>query len=191
MCCEVGSDVNAFIKELAIRRVEHRFEIHYNESQHLAEGKEVGRLRQQLSFCFTEARTCIPHASSSLQTRSGARGHTADPFGRLGVSAHANCIKAIAGSEVREGANGVGGMIGVGGGNGNGNGVWGGNRDENDDEDEDGAGTGTRVEASERTQDGNGDGSRDENESSSGDGNGDENGDGNIRCVDITGGYRK
>ena len=138
MCGEVGSDVDVFIKELAIRRVEHRFEIHSNESQHLAEGKEVGPLRQQLSFCFTEARTCIPHALSSLQTRSDTCGHTADPFGRLGVSVHAHCTKGATGSEGREGANGVGGRIGVGGGNGNGNGV--------------GAGTGTRTVMGTRTE---------------------------------------
>ena len=45
-CGEVGSDVHALIKELAIRRVEHRLETHSNESQHLAEGTEVARLRR-------------------------------------------------------------------------------------------------------------------------------------------------
>ena len=43
-CGEVGSDVHALIKELAIRRVEHKSETHSNESQHLAEGTEVARL---------------------------------------------------------------------------------------------------------------------------------------------------
>ena len=43
-CGEVGSDVHAFIKELAISRVQHRSETHSNESQHLAEGTEVARL---------------------------------------------------------------------------------------------------------------------------------------------------
>ena len=38
-CGEVGSHVHALIKELAIRRLEHRSEIHSNEFQHLAEGK--------------------------------------------------------------------------------------------------------------------------------------------------------
>ena len=37
-CGEVGSDVHALTKELAIRRVEHRSETHSNESQHLVEG---------------------------------------------------------------------------------------------------------------------------------------------------------
>ena len=43
-CGEVGSDLHALIKELAIRRVQHRSETHSNESQHLAEGTEVARL---------------------------------------------------------------------------------------------------------------------------------------------------
>ena len=43
-CGEVGSDVHAFIEELAISRVQHRSETHSNESQHLAEGTEVARL---------------------------------------------------------------------------------------------------------------------------------------------------
>ena len=45
-CGEVGSDVHALTKELAIRRVQHRSETHSNESQHLAEGTEVARLRR-------------------------------------------------------------------------------------------------------------------------------------------------
>ena len=36
-CGEVGSDVHAFIKELTIRRVEHRLKIHSDKSQHLTE----------------------------------------------------------------------------------------------------------------------------------------------------------
>ena len=45
-CGKVGSDVHALIKELAIRWVEHRSETHSNESQHLAVGTEVARLRR-------------------------------------------------------------------------------------------------------------------------------------------------
>ena len=37
-CGWTGSDVYAFIKELAIRRIEHRSEIHSNKSQHLSGG---------------------------------------------------------------------------------------------------------------------------------------------------------
>ena len=43
-CGEVGSDVHALTRELAIRRVEHTSEIHSTESQHLAKGTEVGRI---------------------------------------------------------------------------------------------------------------------------------------------------
>ena len=45
-CGEVGSDVHVLIKELSIRRVKHRPETHSNESQHLAEGAELARLRR-------------------------------------------------------------------------------------------------------------------------------------------------
>ena len=42
---DVGLDVHALIKELAIRRVQYRSETS-NESQHLAEGTEVARIRR-------------------------------------------------------------------------------------------------------------------------------------------------
>ena len=51
-CGEVGSDVHAIIKELAIIRVEHRSETYSNEFQHLVEGTEVARLRRRFSFVF-------------------------------------------------------------------------------------------------------------------------------------------
>ena len=41
ICAEIGSDVHALTKGIAIRRVEHRSEILSNESQHLAKGTEV------------------------------------------------------------------------------------------------------------------------------------------------------
>ena len=52
-CDEVGSDVHALIKKLAIRRVEHRSETHTNESQHLAEGTEVARLRRRFILFYS------------------------------------------------------------------------------------------------------------------------------------------
>ena len=66
----VGPDVHTLIKELAIRRVEHRSAIHSNEAQHLAEGTEVARLQVLMSsaailFCFT-AGTFSAHASRLL-----------------------------------------------------------------------------------------------------------------------------
>ena len=54
-CGDVGSDVHALIKELAIRRVQHRSETYSNESQHLAEGTEVARLRRRFSFVLQQA----------------------------------------------------------------------------------------------------------------------------------------
>ena len=54
-CGELGSDVHALIKELAIRRVKHRSETHSNESQHLAEGTEVPHLRRRFSFVLQQA----------------------------------------------------------------------------------------------------------------------------------------
>ena len=54
-CGEVGSDVHALMKELAIRRAQHRSNTHSNESQHLAEGTEVARLRRRFSFVLQQA----------------------------------------------------------------------------------------------------------------------------------------
>ena len=54
-CGDVGSDVHALIKELAIRRVQHRSETCSNEPQHLAEGTEVARLRRRFSFVLQQA----------------------------------------------------------------------------------------------------------------------------------------
>ena len=52
---EVGSDLHALIKELTIRRVEHRSETRSNESQHPAQGIEVARLRRRISFVLQQA----------------------------------------------------------------------------------------------------------------------------------------
>ena len=48
--------MHALFEELliAIRQVEHRSEIHSNESQHLAEGTEVARLRRRFSLVLQE-----------------------------------------------------------------------------------------------------------------------------------------
>ena len=48
-CGDIGSDVHALIKELAVRRVQHRSETYSKASQHLAEGTEVARLRRRFS----------------------------------------------------------------------------------------------------------------------------------------------
>ena len=54
-CGDVGSDVHALIKELAIRRVQHKPETYSNESQHLAEGIKLARLRRRFSFVLQQA----------------------------------------------------------------------------------------------------------------------------------------
>ena len=180
---EVGSDVHALMKKLAIGRVEHRSEVHSNGTQYLAEGAEVAHLRRCFSFVLQQAfsfRT-RPHICRQGVALAGIR-HL-----RL-QGVHAYRSEEVTGSEGREGANGVKGGIGVGGGDGDGNGIGGGNGDGNGD-DGDGAGTRMGLEANEGTQDGNGDGSGGGAETGTGtgvetrertlDGNGDGSGDGN------------
>ena len=152
-CGDVGSDVHALIKELAIRRVQHRSETYSNGSQHLAEGTEVARLRRRFSLVLQQA---LSFRTRHHLCRHGvALASTRRPRSQGPASVQAHRTGGVTGSEGREGANGVGGGIGVGGGNGDGNG------DVNAHEDGDGAGTGTRVEVNEGAQDGNGDGSGD------------------------------
>ena len=114
-CGEVGSDVHALIKELAIRRIEHRSEIHSNESQHLSEGAKVARLRRRSSFLLQQTfsfQTTRHHICRQGMALAGTRQlRSQGP-----VSVHAYCTKGVTGSEGREGANGVGGGIGTGAG---------------------------------------------------------------------------
>ena len=122
-CGEVGSDVHALIKELAIRRVQHRSETYSNESQHLAEGMEVARLRRRLSSALQQALSfCTRH---HFCRQGVALASTRQLCSQGPVSTHAHRTEGVAGSKGRGGANGVGGRIGVGGGNEDGNGVGG------------------------------------------------------------------
>ena len=152
-CGDVGSDVHALIKELAIRRVQHRSETYSNESQHLAEGTEVARLRRRFSFVLQQ--------HSHFRTRHHlcrqgvALASTRQPHAQGPAFVQAHRTGGVTRSEGQEGANGVGGGTGVGGGNGDGNGNVNGHGDG------DGAGTGTGVEVNEEAQDGNRDGSGD------------------------------
>ena len=183
-CGDVGSDVHALIKELAIRRVQHRSETYSNESQHLAEGTEVARLRRRFSFVLQQA---LSFRTRHHLCRQGvALANTRRPHSQGPASVQAHRTGGVTGSEGQEGANGVGGGIGVGGGNGDGNG------DVDGQGDGDGAGAGTGVEANEGAQDGNGDGSGDEAGTGTGmgvgtrrrtqDGNGDGDGDRSEDC---------
>ena len=127
-CGEVGSDVHTLIKEPAIRRVEPRSEVHSNESQHLAEGTEVARLRRRGSYVLQHALSF--RTRHHLRRQGVALAGTRQLRLQGPLSVHAYPTKGKTGSEGREGANGVGDGI-VGGGNGEGNGVGGGNRDVN------------------------------------------------------------
>ena len=160
-CGDVGSDVHALIKELAIRRVQHRSETYSNESQHLAEGTEVARLRRRFYFILQQAlsfRTRHHPCRQGVALASTRRPHSQGP-----PSVQAHRTGGVTGFEGQKGANGVGGGMGVGGGNGDGNG----DVDGHGDGDGAGAGAGTGMEVNEGAQDGSGDGSGD------GDGGGD------------------
>ena len=149
-CGDVGSGVHAFIKELAIRRVQHRSDTYSSESQHLAEGTEVARLRRRFYFVLQQEfsfRTRYHLCRQRVALASTRQPHSQGP-----ASVQAHRTRGVTGSEGQEGANGVGGGVGVGGGNGDGNG------DVNGHGDGDRAGTGTGVEANEVAQDGSGDG---------------------------------
>ena len=172
--------MHALIKELAVRRVQHRSETYSNESQHLAEGTEVASLPRRFSFVLQQANSF--RTRHHLCRQGAAIASTRQPHSQGPASVQAHRIGWVTGSEGQKGANGVGGGIEVGGGNGDGNG------DVNDHGDGDGPGTGTGVEVNEGAQDGNEDGSGDRAGTGTGtgvgtrrrtpDGNGDENGDG-------------
>ena len=178
--CDVGSDVHALIKELAIRRVQHRSDTYFNKSQYLAEGTEVARLRRRFSFVLQQAlsfRTRHHLCRQGVALASTRRPHSQGP-----ASVQAHRTGGVTGPEGQEGVNGVGGGIEVGGGNGDGNG------DVNGHGDGDGAGAGMGVEVNEEAQDGSGDGAGTGTGTGLGtrrrtpDGNGDGNGDESEDC---------
>ena len=172
-CGDVGSDVHALIKELAIRRVQHRSETYSNESQHLAEGAKVARLRRRFSFVLQQA---LSFRTRHLCIQGLALASPRRPRSQGPASGQAHRTGGVTGSEGQEGANGVGGGIGDGNGDVDGHG------------DGDGAGAGTGVEVNEGAQDGNGDGAGTGTGTGVGtrsrtpDGNGDGNGDGSEDC---------
>ena len=197
-CGDVGSDVHALTKELAIRRVHHRSETYSNESQHLAEGTEVARLRWRFSFVLQQA---LSFRKRHHLCRQGvALASTRQPYSQGPASVQAYRTGGVTGSEGQEGSNGVGGGIGVGGGNRDGDGDMNGHGDgdgsgtetgvevnegaQDGNGDGAGTGTGTRVGTRRRTPDGNEDGNGNGSEDSSGDGNGDDdNGNGNDNRI--------
>ena len=90
-CGDVGSDVHALIKELAIRRVQHnRSETYILQRVPTSGGRDRSSTSSAaILFCFT-AGTLIPHASPSLQTGGGACEHPTAPFTRFGVCTSAS-----------------------------------------------------------------------------------------------------
>ena len=122
-CGEVGSDVHALIKELAIGRIEHRSETRSNESQHLAEGAEVARLWRRLSFVSQQALSF--HSRHHLCRQGVALASTRQLYSQGPVSVYAHRTEEITGPEEQEEAKRVGGGIGVRGRNGDGKGVGG------------------------------------------------------------------
>ena len=179
-CGEAGSDVYALNMEFATRRVEHRSEIHSNESQDLAEGSEVARLRRRLFFVLEQAllfRWRHHLCRQGMAFAAPRQLHSQNP-----VTVQANYTERVTRSERQKGANG----------NGNGNRNGDGNGDEAEVEAEreqgwmrvsecrtgTGTGAGTGAETRERVQGGSVDGNGDGNEGCNGDGNGGGNGDG-------------
>ena len=154
--------MHALIKELAIRRVQHKSQTYSNESQHLAEGTEVPRLGRRFSFVLQQA---LSFRTRHHLCRQGvALASTRQPHSQGLASVQPHRTGGVTRSEGQEGANGVWGGIRVGGGSGDGNG------DVHGHGDGDGAGTGTGVEVNEGAQDGNGDGSGDGAETGTGTG---------------------
>ena len=113
-CGEVGSDVHALIKELAIRRVQHRSKTHSNESQHLAEGTEVARLRRPFSFVLQQ--TLLFRTRHHLCRQGVALASTRQPRSQGPVSVQARRTGGVTGSEGQERAkwSGVGFESGAG-----------------------------------------------------------------------------
>ena len=105
-CGEVGSDVHALIKEVAIRRVQHRSETYSNESQHLAEGTEVARLRRRFSFVLQQALSSRMRHHLCRQGVALAGTRQLHSQGPASVQAHRT--GGVTGSEGQEGANGSG-----------------------------------------------------------------------------------
>ena len=181
-CGKAGSDVYALNMEFATRRVEHRSEILSNESQDLAEGSEVARLRRRFSFVLEQALLFRwrHHLCRQGMAFAGPRQlHSQNP-----ATVQANCTERVTRSERQKGANGNGN--GNGNGDGDGDGVEAeaeAERDQgwmrvNECRTATGTGAGTEAETRRRVQGGSVDGNGDGNKGCKGDGNGGGKGDG-------------
>ena len=105
-CGDVGSDVHALIKELAIRRVQHRSGTYSNESQHLAEETEVARLQRRFSFVLQQA---LSFRTRHRLCRQGvALASTRKPHAQGPASVQAHRAGGVTGSEGQEERTGSG-----------------------------------------------------------------------------------
>ena len=82
MCGEAGSDVYVLVKEIAIKGVEHRSEIHSNESKRLVEGTGVARLRRRFPFVLQQG---LPFRAYHHLCGGGANGDGDEAGCRIGV----------------------------------------------------------------------------------------------------------
>ena len=105
-CGDVGSDVHALIKELAIRRVQHRSETYSNESQHLAEGTKVARLRRRFSFVLQQALSF--HTRHHFCRQEVTLASTRQPHAQGPASVQAHRTGEVSGSEGQKERTGAG-----------------------------------------------------------------------------------
>ena len=90
---------------------EYRSEVHCDEFQHLAEGTEVARRRRRLFFVLQLTLSFRTH--HNLCRQGMALAGTRQLCSQDPMSVHEHCTEGVTGSEGEEGANGVGGSIGV------------------------------------------------------------------------------
>ena len=154
-CGDVGSDVHALIKELAIRREQ---ALSFRTRHHLC--------RQGVALASTRR----PHSQGPASVQAHGTGGITGSEGQEGAKGVGGGIEVGGGN-----GDGNGDVDGQGDGAGAGTGVEAneGAQDGNGDGSGDGAGTGTGVGIRRRTPDGNGDGNGDVSEDCSGDGDGD------------------
>ena len=111
-CGEVDSDVHALIKEVTIRRVEHRSETHSNVSQRLAEETEVARLRWEFSFVLQQALSFRTRRHLCRQGVALASTRQLSLQGPMSVQAHRT--EGVTGSEGNGGGAGLESGMGTG-----------------------------------------------------------------------------
>ena len=113
---EAGSDVYALVLEFATRRVEHRSEVHSNESQDLAEELEGARFRRR--FCFVLQQSLLFRTRHHLCRHGVTSAGPRQLRSQNPVIVQTKCTERVTRSEGREVANGDRNGDGDGDGNG-------------------------------------------------------------------------